>query len=377
MRKENLSKRIASCIFATALCAATFAGCGKKEVGAEVGNAGTSVAQEAAVQEENCIFNLNKLSGITDESEFIEYFDYAAGRCVVVAVGDQGDRKYISFKPDGSDVNSFDLSVGSVISSYAVDAEGNFYMQYIEYDEEADTEADEEGVAHAGDDDESEDAASEDWQEDAANAESAMKAAGLVKFDATGKEIFRKDLMSNYKGDGSFVVNSIVWTEKQGLLFNTTTGIMKFDENSGLSTIMECKDFGDKYEGYCTLFKGAGDKLFASVYEGEDGYITYAVDLDGKKLSDPLSIPKEYFYFFAGEGHDFYCADSEAVYGYDVSADKLVKVMDFAQSKLEPDVTGILINYAVALSDKEIIADVTVDTDAFSSNICKLTKAEG
>ena len=377
MRKENVSKRIASCIFATALCASTFAGCGKKEVGAEVGNAGTSVAQEAAVQEENCIFKLDKLSGITAESEYIEYFDHAAGRCIAVAVEEQGKRKCISFNPDGSDVKSFDLSEGSVISSYAVDAEGNLYMQYVVYDEEATEEADEEGVAHAGDDDESEEAKPENWQEDAAEAESSMKEAALVKFDATGKEVFKKDLMSNYKGDGSFVVNSIVWTEKQGLLFNTTTGIMKFDENSGLSTIMECKDFGDTYEGYCTLFKGAGDKLFASVYEGEAGYITYAVDLDGKKLSDPLGIPKEYVNFFAGEGHDFYCADSEAVYGYDSSSDKLVKVMDFAQSNLEPDVTGILINYAVALSDKEIIADVMIDSGAFSSNICKLTKAEG
>ena len=63
MRKEILSKRVASCIFATALCVVTFAGCGKKEVGAEVGSDETSVAQETAAQEENCIFNLNKLSG--------------------------------------------------------------------------------------------------------------------------------------------------------------------------------------------------------------------------------------------------------------------------------------------------------------------------
>ena len=46
--------------------------------------------------------------------------------------------------------------------------------------------------------------------------------AFLVKFDATGKEVLKKDIVDAFSGEENFSVNGLVWTQKDGLLFNTT-----------------------------------------------------------------------------------------------------------------------------------------------------------
>ena len=386
MRKEKLSKKVVTGILATALCATAFTGCGKKAAD------GMTVLEEKVPQQaDSGIYKQANLEGITKEGEYLEFFDYESGRVIAVAHGQDGKRRCVSFKSDGSDIKSFDIAGdgNSMSALFTADKDGNLYMQYQEFSEEKGGAEDEEGVAHAGENDGSPEANGDGENDDASVGDSVpateegaedisykVSKAFLVKFDTTGKEVLNKDIIDAFSGEETFSVNGLVWTQKNGLLFNTTKGIMKFDENSGLSTVMERGDFGDSYEGYCTLFKGADDQLFASIYRVEgEGYMCYKVDLDNKKLSDPLGVFNDNYYdFFSGEGYDFYAADTEALYGYDSKAGKAVKVVDFPESGMSPDVAGIVLNHAVIVSDKEIIADMPGGSE-FTANICKLTKS--
>ena len=385
MRKEKISKKVVTGILATALCATVFSGCGNKA------SDNVTVLKEGVPQQtNNCIFKEEKLEGITEKGEYLEFFDYQGGRVISVTHKDDGKRRCVSFKPDGSDVKSFDIpgDGNSMSALYAADKDGNLYMQYQKYalEENADIK-EEEGVAHAGDDDGSPESPAE--ADDASSAGNSAPAtdegsedvsykvsqAALVKYDNTGKEVVNTSIMNAFTSQENFSVNGIVWTQKYGLLFNTTKGIMKFEDGGDLSMLMECADFGDSYEGYCTFFKGSDDQLFASIYRAdEEGYKCYQVDLDGKKLSDPLNVFKGTYYdFFSGEGYDFFAADTEALYGYDSKSGEAVKVVDFEGSGLSPDVAGIVLNHAVVVSDSEIIADMPGGSQ-YTANICKLKK---
>ncbi len=386
MEKEKISKKIVTGILASVLCVTALAGCGNKAAD------GMTVLEEKVPQQaDSGIFKQEKIEGITKDGEYLEFFDLEGGRVITVAHGQDGKRRCVSFKPDGSDIKSFDIAGdgNSMSALFTADKDGNLYMQYQEFAEEKGGAEDEEGVAHAGENDGSLEAPGDDENDDANVGDSApateegaedisykVSEAFLVKFDATGREVLKKDIVDAFSGEENFSVNGLVWTQKDGLLFNTTKGIMKFDENSGLSSVMECSDFGDSYEGYCTLFKGADNQLFASIYRVDgEGYMCCKVDLDNKKLSDPLGVFNENYYdFFSGEGYDFFAADTDALYGYDGKAGKAVKVVDFPESGMNPDVAGIVLNHAVIVSDKEIIADMPGGSE-FTANICRLTKS--
>ena len=89
---------------------------------------------------------------------------------------------------------------------FTADKDGNLYMQYQEFAEEKGGAEDEEGVAHAGENDGSPEAPGDDENDDANVGDSApateegaedisykVSEAFLVKFDATGKEVFKKN----------------------------------------------------------------------------------------------------------------------------------------------------------------------------------------
>ena len=249
MRKEKLSKKVVTGILATALCATAFTGCGKKAAD------GMTVLEEKVPQQaDSGIYKQANLEGITKEGEYLEFFDYESGRVIAVAHGQDGKRRCVSFKPDGSDIKSFDIAGdgNSMSALFTADKDGNLYMQYQEFSEEKGGAEDEEGVAHAGENDGSPEANGDGENDDASVGDSVpateegaedisykVSKAFLVKFDTTGKEVLNKDIIDAFSGEETFSVNGLVWTQKNGLLFNTTKGIMKFDENSGLSTVME------------------------------------------------------------------------------------------------------------------------------------------
>ena len=105
MRKEKLSKKVVTGILATALCATAFTGCGKKAAD------GMTVLEEKVPQQaDSGIYKQANLEGITKEGEYLEFFDYESGRVIAVAHGQDGKRRCVSFKPDGSDIKSFDIA---------------------------------------------------------------------------------------------------------------------------------------------------------------------------------------------------------------------------------------------------------------------------
>ena len=132
---------------------------------------------------------------------------------------------------------------------------------------------------------------------------------------------------------------------------------------------------GESYAGHGYLFRGANGKLFASI-GGEDAEYAecYRIDLDNMTLSNPLNVFNDKDYdFFRGVVYDFYAADSEALYGYDGESGKCIKLVDFAESGLEPSSNGRVLEKAVILSDNYIVADLS-DDEGFNANLCKLKR---
>jgi len=373
MKREFMAKRLTCCAMASVLCVASLAGCGKKNTTVAADNVG-NVIKEETEKVDKCIFKQEKIEGITKEGEYLEYFDIAGDRIVSVAHEEGGKSRYISFKTDGSDVQSYELAGdgNSISSVYTTDKDGNLYMLCKMYSEIESTDQEEEdGVAHAGDD-ESDDAAN---NEGSVGASYGLSEASLIKLDNAGKELFKVDLCKDFPENDPESISGMVWTQKNGLLLNTTQGIINYDEKNGFNTVMGLSDFGDSYEGYCTLFKGKNDQLFAFAYSAsKEGYACYKVDLDNKKISEPIiAFSDNYYDFFYGDGYDFYASDTEALYGYDDKSGQKVKVVDFAESNITPDVAGIVLRKAIILNDKEIVADISGGSD-FTANICKLVK---
>ena len=134
MEKEKISKKIVTGILASVLCVTALAGCGNKAAD------GMTVLEEKVPQQaDSGIFKQEKIEGITKDGEYLEFFDLEGGRVITVAHGQDGKRRCVSFKPDGSDIKSFDIAGdgNSMSALFTADKDGNLYMQYQEFAESA------------------------------------------------------------------------------------------------------------------------------------------------------------------------------------------------------------------------------------------------
>ncbi|MEE3496359.1 MAG: hypothetical protein VZR06_14450, partial [Butyrivibrio sp.] len=409
MGKRRVAKRVVCLSLASFLFAASLTGCGKK---------GGDPVEEAKKVDKNCIYKQEELEGVLNEGESIGDIGYVGDKVRVITTSENGDVRYISLNTDGSDVQSVDIKLekGSYPSWCAYDKDGSLYMTYYVYDEEdlpilyaednasageASSAASDEGdTAGEGALEGALDASQDKAATETTDAESSEKKASteekseaedegadtsdgayddsfyyLVKIDPTGKELLKFDLSKEFAGEENYC-GQMVMTDKYGLLFETSRGIEKFDDKDGFNIIMAKEEIA-KSIGYVSSFgKGANDQLYISYYDDQsEDDVVCLLDLDKKEIGKAVSAFNNGDYvstFFAGEGYDLYASGRSGIYGYDIKNDKLVKLVDYADSAIGMG-TFTSVNRAVAISENEFIADIPEGIES-SSVLCRLVK---
>ena len=362
MKKRIYAKKVAGSLLATVIFATTISGCGKNKTDERGDAKELPEAVQDAVQEvsKESSFKLESMDGIIGEGEEVKYLDYVEGQIKIVSSKEDGKLKYISFNEDGSGVKTVDLPIDGkdMFGHYAADDEGNIYVLCNRFTIEEDVDPEEqEGVAHAGFEDEeleeSENASEEASMSSGAGTFERLEYS-IAKYDSTGKETFKTDISKEFPEDDMGTgIYSIHWVKNYGLVLNTSRGILKYDDKAGISTILDdaaVKEFSDTA---IMMWKGADNKLFVSGYKGENGCEYRQVDLENKKVSEPYAAfdKEKYYTISGGEGYDLYANDERVIYGFDAKSDKLVELIDFQKSGIDG-----YVSFIVAANDADFYA---------------------
>ena len=192
-------------IIASTLCVTFFTGCGK------AGNAISEAAKYAEIDKEQT-YELEKMDGIISEGEIIITMDYINGKVRALSVIDGKKGRCISFNTDGTDVQSFNIDSDKEFrpENPIFDDEGNLYIKAYE-------------LSHTEGEDDSEGASSE-------------SKIYLIKFDPTGKELYRTDLSEKFSDTAEYV-KILMHSKKYGLILLANQGIMTYDETNGYNKI--------------------------------------------------------------------------------------------------------------------------------------------
>ena len=333
MRKRNIIGKTTSIILAFTLCITSFTGCGKKKITEE------DLAQVKQI-DKNCIFKQEDFPGILGEGEKVCVLGRSGGKVAAICEAETGDGgfKYLSFNPDGSEVNSCDFGgkKEDYITIGTFDNEGNAYLVYKE---------------HKGGDDYS---------------------SFLEKITPTGEIAYKFDLSEEF-ADDPFYFRCFEWSDKYGLLCGTENGVKTYDEQNGLKELVDKKVMSGM-EGILDMVELPNNKLFINYYNKLYAQSFVIVDVDNKKVEKKLGDFQEHSYydFFDDENGNLYASDSYGVYKCDTQADKLVKLLDYRDSSINYDDMMSQVGF-FAVNEKEIIAD-TSEGDSGVNTLVKLSK---
>ena len=344
---------------ALSLCVTSFTGCGKKkEVAA--GGSKNDVATETSQIDKEHVYKQQDLDEIIRQGEKVSSIDYVGDRIKLIAQSKDLKSRCVSFKTDGSDVRSFDFAGGDkcYVMDCAFDNDGNTYIQYYDGNQ-----ADRFGFNNM---------VSEDAGDEAGSY-------FLGKYDDTGKELFKVDLAKEF-ADEDDNVTGLAWTEKYGLICNTPIGIQAYNEKNGFEMLLDKPDRIDISEfSYIFEFeKLANDQILSYFYDEQNACDSFEIiDLEKKdvvKNFHDVSGNDEYS-FFKGADEKIYASGTDGIYKYDSDSDKLDKLLDYNSSNIDSATRwmGGIHFRAVALSDKEFLADIPLD-DSDNTSFARLTK---
>ena len=407
MGKRRFTGRVLSCFLVSVLLVTSLSGCGKKKSGVSL--------EDAKKIDKNCIFKQEELEGILESGEEVSVIDHVGDKIRMIAQTEKGKSRYITFNPDGSDVQAVNLGgeKGFYVYDCAFDKDGNAYMQCYEGDRDSMyvTDDSDDTADAASSDASSSDAATADASKsDAATADASTSEVSttdvsaeeskssedagsedgaadegksyFVKLDPTGKELAKVDLAQFEPKEGEneedgFYIYGLAWTEKYGIVCLTPGGIQTFDENKGPSMLFEKKAIGDEV-WLNGMAKISDTQMLLTYYDdsGDGGEIHAIVDLDSKKLGQKLEGFGKYeqYDFFSGDGVNLYASNDNGIYKYDLKTSKLVKLLDFKDSNIG---TGAYMWFkTTAVSETEFIACLPVDSGFNSTNyeFVRLTK---
>lgn len=181
----------------------------------------------------------------------------------------------------------------------------------------------------------------------------------LLKYDESGNEIMKIDLLANTDGEeADFYIYSIVYDDQIGLIISSEMGVMSFNEESGtFKTIVDTRDPSSELRDVSmSLVQGFEGRIFA-YYWGDQGTELHTFDPATGKLSEKKEAFNGFgdIAFFGGNGYDLYASMQDGFYGYDLAKDEKTKLLDYADS-------DIGLNYstssAIAISDTEFVANI-------------------
>ena len=339
MRKTEILKRVLSGMLAFTFCITT-SGCGQKDDMVKAGGK-EALAQAEKIDKEH-IFKQEDIKGILEDGEEVAVIDRKDDRIQVIAQTDNGKCRFVSFNPDGSDAKSFDIKSENkcFTSSAAFDNYGNVYIRCLERIESEDSEED------------------TDY---------------LIKYDASGKELYRLDLTKEATKDSSEEgsdVMAITWHEKYGLICHTTKGIYTYDEKNGFEKLVELKASGTISD----LIKVSDNQLLIYYINESEADM---VNLDTKEVvKNPEGLGNESQYtFFTDGGSNLYVSplDGSGVYKYDMKTSKLDKLLNYSDSNV--GLGGQTDIRAAAISDNEFIAGLCSDS-GYYDELVRLTKVD-
>ena len=364
MKKVGAVRSVVCSILVLLLCVTSFTGCGKKNDAANSGGNETSV--EPGKVDKNQIFKAEKIDGILAQGERIVCMECIGDRIKAFVSTEEEKDRCISFKPDGSDVQTFDVAIGEDYHSQycTFDKDGNLFLNcFYEHYNGAPTEESSDEASDAA-------SATEDASPEVIDDSSKGGKAYIIKIDSSGKELFKAELPEELTEDPFLSITAMEWTEKNGLVLCTPRGIETYDEKNGFNVILDEKALGGSYDGFGTLFKDSDDRLY---YEGNGEFACCEVDFANKSLGEPLKGFEDSMYeFFRGADHNLYVKSFDGIFTYDSDQGKLEKILDYDYSNIGSG-QWTTVGCAVALSDKEIIADVPVD---YNSELNRLTKVD-
>ena len=396
MKKASLVKRVAVCILASTLLASSMTGCGKKKE-----DKGAEQLKQAKEIDKEHIFKEEELEGVIAEDCYSEYLDYIDGKIKCVYQNELEKYTFVSAGADGAIENTFEIPIKekNIIAHFAMDESENLYVQYSVYEgakenpassvgsskEDAgasDASKEDAGTTDAstGDagatDASTEDGAGEETEEEPITptgmiyGDEEVLASFIAKFDNTGKELYKTDLLQGYEGDEPFESRSLVWTKSDGLVVCTSRGIEKVDDQGTVSVVIGIDEIKKIAEWGSYITRGANDQIFFRGY-GEEGQVLLPVDLANKKFGESSKIYEQVDYcsFFRGEGYDLYAQDDNYIYGFDAKTDKLTPIINIADSELG---VGWGLGECVAVSDTEFYTAIPDENDNYY--LAKLTK---
>ena len=139
--------------------------------------------------------------------------------------------------------------------------------------------------------------------------------------------------------------------------------------------LIDKKKIGDSIYIY-NFVKLSDDKAVVTYYDEVNyaGETTAIIDLEKKEVGKKLEGLSEnaQYSFFAGTDGTLYAATDVGIFKYDLQASKLEKLLDYRDSNIG---SGGWMSWiaAVAISDKEFIASIPIDTDN-NMALVRLTK---
>lgn len=330
MKKSMLGRGIVY-IIASTLCVTSFTGCGK------AGNAISEAAKYAEIDKEQT-YELEKLDGIISEGEIIITMDYINGKVRALSVIDGKKGRCISFNPDGTDVQSFNIDSDKEFrpENPIFDDEGNLYIKAYE-------------LSHTEGEEDSEDASSE-------------SKIYLIKFDPTGKELYRTDLSEKFSDTAEYV-EILMHSKKYGLILLANQGIMTYDETNGYNKIKP--KFISDLRGIIKL----SDTQFLLEYDL--GGLLELFDLDTKEVKRDLNKGwrDNTSYVFFQFADNVYVLDSEGIYRLDTGSFKREKLLDFSAS----NINSLLLSEIAAIEDDEFIS--TTSERSGNNSVYRVHKA--
>ena len=392
--KKVITKKLISSVLVASLAVTCFTGCGKSKKTTD------SILNDASQNSKDYVFKSETITVDGVDPNNISDMRVVGDRVYMLEYSDGEKKNIYSMNPDGTDVSSYSIPEGEneSFTNVAFDKDGNLYgILYVypegyyddyedgEYPEGEDiTEEEAEGMSEEAGKEYSEEASSESsYDESAENEEyddcgddadtdasleeydpsedgdegmgdeDSEETVFLVKYDNTGKEVYKHILGDDVSSDDYFNVYGLAYSENNGLILSSSKGIEKYDESTGFTLINDGKDKNGDVTAY-SIYNGFDGSIFLTSY-GEYGLELRTLDLSTGKVSDASSSISNYgdYSFFAGNGYDIYVSSGEAVFGYDKSKDELVKLMDYVDSDLE---VSYSISSIVALSDAEFVA---------------------
>ena len=386
MRKEKFIKQVIGSSLAFILCLTSLTGCGKKNTAVSL--------EEAKKIDKNCIFKQEEYEGIVEKKETVVILERVGDKIKAVTQTEKGKLRCVSFNPDGSDVQSYDIGPGKncYVSCGAFDNAGNAYLQLSEVTgslpstlDASDTASKDDSTSEASEAASAEDSTSEasaSEADDNSDVDGLVEAKEyLVKLDPSGKELFRQDFSqtdSKEGGEGGSPIYEMTWTEKCGLVCLTSSGLQTFDENSGLKMLIEQKTLGDSIY-INSLVKVTDNKVLVTYYdevnwEAGDQYVI--IDLENNKPGKPLEgfNKNTQYNFFPGDETNLYVSADNGMFKYDMKSSKLVKILDFRDSSIGSGGSMTWID-AAAVSETEFVTSIPDDRTG-SSTLVRLTKVK-